>query len=695
MTGAIPLALILSAVSFNSGQAIQAHYTEVRPVIDGILEDLWQNADSATGFIQQTPDNGNPATESTTVYLLYDQENIYVAFRCLVHDLTTVHDRLSEEPDGVQVVIDPFDDNTTGYSFTVGFNGVESDCRITADGVMTENWDGVWWSAVRKYDWGYGVEMLIPFKSLRYPRGKHDWRIDFGRFVIGRAECSFWSKHEITGFKVSRMGRLTGINPPARHLGLEVYPVGLVRQEKSGNYKTGWRDEVRAEAGLDLAYSPTPGGNLQLTVLPDFAQIEADPYQVNLSRYELWLSERRPFFVEAVETFGGSQQPVKVFYSRRIGKPLPDGRAVPIITGVKWTERAGRTQYGFLGALTGECETEPQSYYSIFAARHRLLTNSELGAIYAGKDNRAFSNHGLGLDVILRSDRLHGRIFTAGSQFGESLDYALSLDGGYESENFAGGLTLRQIQPEFNMNGTGYTTWRGQYGSFYAGPVFYNRSLFRLAMISPGVEIQREWDYPPGTATATGFINSSARFKNQYYLSLWGGYGQDWALSRLYRYSYTGFYFASDYTRPVTITGYTNYYTRTANYRRGQIAPVFQAEINIQARLGDRWKLWLGDDVTVEADSLSRINIRQDLTSVLRPGVEHSFNARAALRLSLQTVFSYDQGTDRRTTQNSLFALYSWTFAPRSTFYFASNLGYTERELSTIFVAKIRYLFNI
>ncbi len=688
------LVLAISTIP-DSLPEIHARFTRVPPVIDGILEEVWQDADSAAGFSQQTPENGQPASESTTVYLLYDHNNLYVAFRCPVSDLTRVCDRLSEEPDGVRLLIDTFDDNTTCYSFAVGFNGVESTYRVTGDGAMAENWDGVWWSAVRKYDRGYAVELVIPFKSLRYPTTSKEWGIDFGRYVVSRGERSFWSRHEITGFKVSNMGRLIGISPPRQRPGLAVYPVGLVRQEKSGSEQTGWQDRVAVEAGVDFAWAPTPSGNLQLTVLPDFAQIEADPYQVNLSRYELWLSERRPFFVEAVETFGGSNQPVKIFYSRRIGRPLPSGKVVPILSGIKWTDRFSRGQYGLLGVLTGECENEPQSFYSVLAVRHQLLTNSELGLIYAGKDNPLFSNHGVGLDAVFRSRRFSSRIFTAGSQFGESLDYALSLEGGYQSEFFTGSFTLRQIQPKFNMNGPGYTTWRGQYGNFYAGPVIYNRGPFRYASVFPGVEIQREWNYPPGTLTATGFINSSGVFKDQEQLTVWSGYGQDWALARLFRYGYAGLYFATDYRQPFSLSFFANYHTRTANYRRGVIAPVYQVQVNLQQRLGDRCLISMGNNFTVEADSLGRVNPRQDLTGVLRPGIEYRFTARASVGLTLETVMSYHPEVDRVSAQNSLFGLYSWTFAPRSTFYFATNWSWTGASLSTIFVAKIRYLVNI
>ncbi|MCX7733123.1 MAG: carbohydrate binding family 9 domain-containing protein [candidate division WOR-3 bacterium] len=694
MSGAVFLIVWLLGTQTESLPVIRAHYCSTPPVIDGVLEPAWQEADSATGFIQQIPENGRPASEPTTVYLLQDRHNLYIAFRCPVSDFSQVHDRLSDEPDGVRVLIDPFDDNVNAYCFIVGFNGVESDYRITGDGTAYENWDGVWRSAVRRHDWGYGIELAIPFRSLRYPPARTEWGIDFARYLVRRGERSFWSRHEVTGFRVSRMGRLTGIQPAGRGLGLELYPVGLVRHEQLVLSHAVGSDALGAEAGLDLAWAPTPSGNLQFTLLPDFAQIEADPYQVNLSRYELWLAERRPFFVEAVETFGGSAQPVKIFYSRRIGRPLPDGQVVPILAGLKWTDRLGRGQYGLLGALTGELADEPQSFYSVLAARHQILANSELGLLYAGKDNRQFSNHGLALDGIWRYRSLTSRLFLCGAQYGDSLDYAFSLDGSYQSDRLSGELIVRQIQPGFNMNGPGYTTWRGQYGTFYLGPVVYNRGILRYGALQPGVELNREWDYPAQTFDRRIFVNLSAQTLAQHSLTIWTGCGDQWALEHRFSAGYAGIYYASDYTRPFAVSLYSNYETRSANYRRLMIAPVAQLELTLQGRLSDRLSVWYTHSATVEADSLGRVS-RQDLTSVLRPGLEYSLSPKASVRLSLETVTAYEPETARQSFRHSLFGLYSWTFAPRSTFYFATNWGFDRGDISAIFVAKVRYLFNI
>lgn len=686
--------LFIFADIWGAERVLQARRTTTPPKIDGEIEELWATADSACGFTQQRPEAGKPATENTTAYLLYDEENFYVAFRCAVSDLTRVSDQLSEEADGVRLFLDTFADRTTCYEFSVGFNGVESGSRLTADGSTSEVWEGVWGSAVKRFPWGFGVEMVIPFKTLRYDPNSGVWGVDFCRRLVARDEMSFWAEHDRTGFKVSRMGWLKGLNPARPGLHLELYPVGLVRQEKAGAEHGGWNDNLQPSLGFDGAYFPTPSAKIQLTALPDFAQIEADPYQVNLSRYELWLRERRPFFTEAVETFGGATQPIKLFYSRRIGRPLPNGAVVPILGGIKYTDRFMRGQFGALVAATGECQSEPRSLFSVLALRRQVFGNSEIGLLYAGKDNITSSNHGGALDAVFRRGGLNSRLFFAGSQWGDSLDWALSTEFTYRSQSLVSQFLYRQIQSEFNMNGPGYTTWRGQYLSGYAGPAFYNRGVLVSGSIVPGVEVQREWG--DSGFTWMMFVNGEGRFRNNYYTGVWVGSGRCWDLGRWYYQSYAGGYSGTDDTKPVYLNLWFNYETQSANYRLRIIAPNAQGGTTFNLRLGDRMSATIGSSFTAEADSLGLFKFPRDVTFIIRPGTEYSFSPKASLRLSGEFVRGYDLLSEQFWRTSSLFALYTWQFRPRSTFYFAVN-GKRDAtgKVNFIQVAKVRYLFSI
>ncbi len=692
------LVLINTVFPMPALRVIQAHFTAVAPRIDGDLENLWQKGDSASEFIQQSPDAGSPATEPTTVYLLFNQDYLFVAFRCLVPDMTRVSDRLNAASDGVQLFIDTFNDKTTCYAFYVGFNGLENTYRVTADGADVENWSGGWWSEVKRHPWGFVIEIAIPFRSLRFKPGVEEWGIDFARYCRAKGECSFWTSQERTGFKVSRMGRLQGIKPGRQGFHLELYPVGLIRQEKTLSGNATWADNFSASAGFDGAYYPTPSASFRLTALPDFAQIEADPYQVNLSRYELWLSERRPFFTEAMETFGGSTQPIKMFYSRRIGKPLPGGAVVPIWGGIKYTDRFARGQLGGLVAVTGSCEDEPTSIYTVFSARQQVLNNSELGLLYAGKDNPVFSNHGCGFDAILRQNSLSTRVFLAGSQLGESLDYALSAEGSYNTTTYQGAFIFRQIQPRFNMNGPGYTTWRGRYFTVYAGPSFYNWRFLQSALITPGIELQHEWDIPLTNPTWQAYLNAHTRFQTGQFVLLWSSFGRTRDWDRWYWTARIGGYISSDYTetRPLSATLILDYTSKTANYRRGIIAPGLDGALNIAIRPIDRWTVELNNSMVVEPDSTGRINPSRDLTFILRPGVTYAFSAKSSLRLVSEIVNTDDPDTATPRTTFSLFGLYSYQFRPRSHLYFAVNwFNSSSNQAKLVQVVKIRYLYNI
>jgi len=666
------------------------------------LEPLWQTADSVCRFVQQWPISGQPASEATTVYLLYDQQNLYVAFRCFVQDFRTVFDKLNTSCDGVRLLVDTFDDNTTCYCFAVDFSGRESDYRVIDNGLGVEEWNGVWWSAAQKHDWGYGIEMAIPFKTLRYPAGQKKWGVDFGRYLVGRNERDFWANQPPTGYRVENQGRLLDIEPGMAGLHLEVYPVGLVRQEKQGSDIIGWDDHATGAVGLDLAWLPTTTANLQLTGLPDFAQIEADPTQVNLTKYELWQAERRPFFMEAAETFATTTQPIKLFYSRRIGRPLPDRTVVPVLGGVKYTDRFCRLSVGALAALTGSAnyrtdkaqnQVEPTSLFSVLALRRQFFTNSELGFLFAGKDNKSFSNHGMMADLALRHGSWAGKTFLAGSQFGDSLDYAGCISLDYVGTAASGSIAFQHIGPQFNMNGPGFTTFRGQTVSISLGPDWYSRGAFRTAQLKLNTRFSRDRDYwDKGYDKDIGlWVLGSGR-------SRWSASGSAnivsyYEMGQRYQALNLGAYASSDYSRPLATYGWLSYTTKSYNYHRHRFAPWADAALAISARLGEHTNLQLENEAVLEFQAKT-IDFPQDVTWLFRPELTYTFTPKMTVTLRAEIVRCFPAGTYRSENTCRLSYLYTWTFLPRSTFYFAGNWDNSGPDHTTVvIVAKVRYLF--
>lgn len=708
------LGLVLAAAPADSGgRTIAAHFTATPPVVDGVLEEIWQTADSATAFTQLTPDFDSVATEPTTAYFLYDRENVYVAFRCLARDTAAITAHLSGASDGIRLFFDTFEDRTSCYAFIVDAAGCEQNYRLVENGLMSRVWAGVWRSSVRIHSWGFAAELAIPFKTLRYQPGRTTWGVDFGRYTVSSGEKDFWSRHHETGFRVERLGRLTGIEPPRPGLHLEIYPVGLARAGKTGSHQSGWRDSLSAAAGLDLSWLPTPTANIQLTALPDFAQIEADPYQVNLTRYELSLSERRPFFVEAAENFGTAIQPIRLFYSRRIGKSLPDGSAVPVQFGGKYTDRIDRWQVGALGARTARAEydcwgtpgVEPASWFSVASLRRALFGNSEIGLLYAGKDNAlpegqpgALSNHGVSGDAALRFGDLTASVTGAGSQRGDSVDWAGNVAANYSSSTFSSYLTLRQVGPKFDMNGPGFTSWRGRSLYAQAGPEFYSRGPFRYASANAYVNLSRDWDYTGAAPDWEVGLSSYGGFRNQSSVSLWGGVNRS-------RYSDTAWHsfpgafiggsIGTSESRAVTLNAWGSYTTRSYNYNRAILAPTADIGCYATARLSDRLLASADGQFVFEFPESGDLELRRDVTTMLRPRLDLVLTPKMGVGLGNEVVLGYDIGRDHPTRSYRLSALYSYTFLPRSTVYFAWNWNVgTDAPTELVQVLKLRYLFT-
>lgn len=694
------------AASDSAGSVIQAHFTDKPPRIDGVIDDVWWGADSAHDFSQLTPDYGKPATEATTVYLLYDRDNVYVAFRCLVNDLRTRRAQMSGESDGIRLFLDTFGDNNSCYVFAVAASGVEQTYRLTDDGSRVEDWSGVWQSSVRPEKWGFAVELALPFKALRYPPNLTSWGIDFGRYVVYRGEKSYWAPHGETGVKVSEMGRIASIRTPPAGLHLEVYPVGLFRFQYDS------MRHYEPSGGLDAAWLPTPTANLQLTTFPDFAQIEADPYRVNLSEYELLLPEKRPFFVEAAENFGGSSNTLQLFYSRRIGKPLPDGQVVPILGGAKYTDRFSRFSFGALAAVTGErnydssgvSATEPVSIYSVVSLRRLVLDNSQVGFLYAGKDNPKLANHGVGLDAMLREGDFNGSLTLAGSQSGDSLDYALVTSTRYQSNAAAMYMTYKQIAPEFDANGIGLTGWRGQSVEAGGGPEFYSRGPFRYAQARGYFTISREWAYPDNVQDWEIGFSTYADFLNLMSAGAWLGPSRAWFPGDTGWQDYLSMSFGgnlgTDASRPLS-TSITGYYATSAyNYRRGILAPNADAQLDFLARAGDHVSIALSSEAVLEFESGAFLDKDEDVTFISRPRLDVAFTPKMNLGLAGEIVRGFDLISERPYTSYYASLLYSWTIRPRSTIYVALNQRLDDtnpdarvKPSGSIAVVKLRYLF--
>jgi hypothetical protein len=331
------------------------------PTIDGNLDEaIWNSPDLDFGrdFIQRNPDDGQPASESTLVAIAYDDHSVYVGFWCYDSHPDKIARQLvrrdrEAQSDAVAVRFDGFHDHQNGYGFQVSAAGVQSDWRIYNDGWSDMNWDGVWSSAVKMQPWGWSAEMEIPFHCLRFPEGEDQlWGLQFSRDINRRAEDNWWCKLSNTqsGF-VSRFGHLTGLNgiKPTRHL--EVLPFGVSSYEtERESVANPDGQDYYGNMGLDVKWGLSSNLILDATFNPDFGQVELDQPVLNLSTFETYFGERRPFFVEGSDLFDTR---FSLFYSRRIGRQPQGDVADPGF--LQYTSRLPKsTTILSAGKLTGK-----------------------------------------------------------------------------------------------------------------------------------------------------------------------------------------------------------------------------------------------------------------------------------------------------------------------------------------------------
>ncbi len=379
-------------------------------VLDGRLdESVWKAAPVATGFTQNDPNDGSPASEPTEVRVAYDEHALYVAAFCHDSDPSKILKRLGRrdsqtDSDWFMVAVDPYFDKRSGYAFYTNPAGSITDAALSNDVNDDDSWDGIWENKAAVTSEGWTVEIRIPFNQIRFPK-KDDyvWGVNFRRMLRRKNEQSTfnWAPKSDSAF-VSRFARLEGLNgiKPGGRVEFMPYAVSQAqfRPSVSGNpFETGHR--TLGNVGFDLKIGLKSNLTLDATVNPDFGQVEVDPAVLNLSAYETYYEEKRPFFIEGASLFnnfgrGGVflnaninwPQPT-FFYSRRIGREpqgyvTEDGFArmpdrTTILGAAKLTGKLGDSwNVGWLSAVTGRefaqidqlgtrlsQEVEPLSYY--------------------------------------------------------------------------------------------------------------------------------------------------------------------------------------------------------------------------------------------------------------------------------------------------------------------------------------------
>jgi hypothetical protein len=376
-----------------------------RPIVlDGRLdEEAYTRNPSAGAFTQQEPNEGMPASEQTDVWIFFDNDNLYVSARCWDSQPSKIvanelrRDNLAiQNNDSFTVLLDTFHDRRNGYFIQTNPLGALRDLLVTDEANVNVDWNTVWDTKVLRGEQAWTVEMVIPFKSLRYEGGEDPtWGINFRRIVRSKNEISYLSPvpraYGGSGvFKFSSAGTLVGLQPRRDSKNIELKPYA-----KTGSTRTPQTaDDWDGDAGFDVKYGVTKSLTADFTVNTDFAQVEADEQQINLTRFSLFFPEKREFFLEGrgLFAFGGTGElptgqtpnseliPI-IFFSRQIG--LSNGREVPIRGGARLTGRIGRYTLGLVNIQTGASRAAGavDSNFSIFRVRRDILRRSTIGLI--------------------------------------------------------------------------------------------------------------------------------------------------------------------------------------------------------------------------------------------------------------------------------------------------------------------------
>jgi hypothetical protein len=375
--------------------------------VDGRLsESAWRLAAPLSGFLQRLPQNGAPVLEDNDVRIVYDDDNLYVGWLAYDAEVESIgvqemrEDFNFQENESLSVVIDGLHDRRSGFVFATNPQGAKRDAQLSNDGQSNPDWDGVWDVKVSRNDVGWVAEFVIPFKTLRFSNAEvQEWGFNLARKIVRLNEESSWAPTPIryTALRLSYAGVLTGIEniQQGRNLKVKPYIAGGVTQIQSDGQIMKIQSLSRLkdyDGGVDLKYSLTPQLTLDMTYHTDFAQVEADQQQVNLTRFNLFFPEKRDFFLENSGTFnfgpGGNLVP---FFSRAIG--LNGSTPVPIIGGARVSGRVNRYDIGFLAMKTDSLQTGggatlvASNNYVVGRVKRNLLTNSWVGGLVTSRDS--------------------------------------------------------------------------------------------------------------------------------------------------------------------------------------------------------------------------------------------------------------------------------------------------------------------
>jgi len=496
---------ILPALKIHSSLKLDGHLNEA----------VWKNAQFSSDFLQQEPGDGTAPTESTAIGCLYNQHSLYFGIRCFDSDYTQIirselrRDAYMDHDDYFEIVLDTYRDNRSGFYFIFNAYGNRRDAKISDEGLaFNPEWDGIWQCKTTINEKGWFAEVTIPWKTLRFVEQDTLYiGANFARMVRRKNEHLIWRHipRKLGGLSFFRLSQAGVVGPFFRvKMGgnIEMQPFALIGLEN--DQQTNFHIKNVNEIGLDVKLNLSSNTVADLTLNTDFAQVEADQEQVNLTRFSLYFPEKRPFFLEGAEIFhtGGpngylssqaAPDALILYYSRRIG--IEKGHPVPLLGGGKFVGKIHRTTLGLLSMQTKATEfyeddalTQlPSTNFSVFRLKQDIFNRSSIGLLLTNKfqsaNNR--SNQMVAADVqIAITPNLSLYSILSGTHTSDSSNYqskAASVNLNWQSDRFQSTFQISEIEPNFNAE-MGFIQRRGirrTEGSFFYLPRPRNSSRIR------------------------------------------------------------------------------------------------------------------------------------------------------------------------------------------------------------------------
>lgn len=484
----------LHAQKKNAAYRLHIRKTNLPVLIDGIADDeAWKNTDVANDFFMVLPMDTGKATELSEIRMTYDDKNIYLVatFYNTARGPNYVEslrrDFTFGKNDNFLLFMDPFNNQTTGFSFGANAEGAQWDGTMYGGGRVDLNWDSKWVSAVQRDKDKWVFEMALPFKSIRYKDGITEWGINFSRLDLKASEKSSWTPipRQFPTSSLAYAGVLVWDAPPpppGTNISLIPYVLGVVGDAAAGETANDMK------VGGDVKFSLTSSLNLDLTFNPDFSQVEVDRQVTNLDRFELFFPEKRQFFLENGDLFASfGYEDIRPFFSRRIGL------GVPIRAGARISGNLNENwRLGIMDMQTATVdETGLPSYnFGVLSLQRKVFSRSSIGLMFVNKQAISYPsgsdslqtlypqfNRNLGLEYNLASSNnlWNGKAFVlksfAPGGEGNGITQAANLE--YSSRKWRWGIQEESVGEEYSAE-VGFVPRRGYINlSSFLGHLFF------------------------------------------------------------------------------------------------------------------------------------------------------------------------------------------------------------------------------